>query len=295
MWKPTALLGVGLALTVMASAAHAQVTDPTAAPATPKASDAIVPPEIVQLENVQVDGDRKTIYVGDTQNHYVLYCYAKDSLGSCITPNEGKDYYLVTKDTHWKTPDAKKYLTLSILQDFTGSYKKGENVALLEKNADPNDHNNVGMFLIARGVGGGGAQFGSGFKAFEHFTPQDTNAASLQQQEMCGAQAKKAFEELNTNSLPGEYWQDYESHYNTKLNRCLIITHRASAKNTSEMLSDANEQHVFADFYWVPRDDKKYWEVPPVTCEFETAYGQMEHCNSQGEFNTAVAKYMDGE
>jgi hypothetical protein len=135
-----------------------QPTAPAQTSTVPAAQD-IVPPEIVQLDTSQTEGDIKKVHVDNTNNHYVLYCNVKAF--ACITPNEGKDYYLITKDTHWKIPGAKDFLSLSLLQDYTVKYNKGENVALLEKDPDPTDHNNVGMFLIDRADDGEGPQFGS--------------------------------------------------------------------------------------------------------------------------------------
>lgn len=33
----------------------------------------LVPPEVVQLENMLVEGDMRTVYVGNANNHYLLY------------------------------------------------------------------------------------------------------------------------------------------------------------------------------------------------------------------------------
>ncbi len=73
-------------------------------------AQSIVPPEIVRLENVQTEGDMKTIYVGNAEKHYVLFCNTKAA--GCITPEENKNYLLFNKDTHWKMPGAKTFIDL---------------------------------------------------------------------------------------------------------------------------------------------------------------------------------------
>src|ERR1035437_1623278 len=89
----------------------------------------LVPPEIVQLENVQVDGDMKSVYVGNSTNHYFLYCSIKAA--GCITPQENKNYLLFNKDTNWKMPGAKTFINLAFVQDWTVKYNEGENIGLV--------------------------------------------------------------------------------------------------------------------------------------------------------------------
>ena len=42
----------------------------------------LLAPEVVQLENMQVEGEMRTVYVGNANNHYLLYCNTKAS-GCC--------------------------------------------------------------------------------------------------------------------------------------------------------------------------------------------------------------------
>jgi hypothetical protein len=74
-----------------------------------------VPPEIVRLENVKIDGDVKNVYVGNAKHHYVLFCKVKAA--GCITPAADKNYLLFTKDTRWKMPGAKDFINLAFVQD----------------------------------------------------------------------------------------------------------------------------------------------------------------------------------
>ena len=72
-----------------------------------------VRPEIVQLENVLVEGDMRTVYVGNANNHYLIYCNTKAE--GCFTPEENKNYFLFTESTRWMLPGA---MTLAFMQEF---------------------------------------------------------------------------------------------------------------------------------------------------------------------------------
>jgi VanZ family protein len=77
-------------------------------------------------------------------------------------------------------------------------------------------------------------------------------------QERCAAQARKAFQEWENLSkkvpLVETLSSDYESHYNTKIRKCLIVisgmSTLASGKGsvtTSVTLMDAYERYVYAN------------------------------------------------
>jgi hypothetical protein len=98
--------------------------------ATAASAQNLVAPEVVQLENLQVEGDMQTVYVGNANNHYLLYCNIKAPAG-CITPEENKNYLLFNANTRWKMPGAKDFLTLAFIQDWTIKYNQGENIGLV--------------------------------------------------------------------------------------------------------------------------------------------------------------------
>lgn len=103
----------------------------------------IVPPEVVQLENVKIDGDMKMIYVGNNNKHFMLYCNVKAD--GCITPEPDSNYLLFDANTRWMMPGAKTYLTLSIIQDWTVKYNSGENIGLVPQG---NTKGGLGIFLL---------------------------------------------------------------------------------------------------------------------------------------------------
>ena len=110
----------------------------------------LVPPEVVQLENVQVDGDMKSVYVGNSTNHYFLYCSIKAA--GCITPQENKNYLLFNKDTNWKMPGAKTFINLAFVQDWTVKYNEGENIGLVPEGGGSPDQ--LGIFILDPTGGG---------------------------------------------------------------------------------------------------------------------------------------------
>jgi hypothetical protein len=116
--------------------------------ATAASAQNLVPPEIVQLENVQVEDGMRTVYVGNANNHYLVYCDMKAA--GCITPEENKNYLMFNANTRWKMPGAKDFITLAFIQDFTVKYNKGENIGLV-----PQDGNgDLGLFLLDPTGGG---------------------------------------------------------------------------------------------------------------------------------------------
>lgn len=108
----------------------------------------LVPPEVVRLENVQVEGDVKTVYVGNANKHYVLFCNVKTD--GCVTPKENKNYLLFDAKNRWKMPGATGFLTLSFVQEMTVTYNQGENIGLVPQDAD----GDVGMFVLDPWNGG---------------------------------------------------------------------------------------------------------------------------------------------
>jgi hypothetical protein len=93
-------------------------------------AQALVPPDIVRLENLRVEGgDMKIVTVGNAQKHYSLFCNV--SAAGCITPERGKSYLLFDAKTRWKMPVAKDFITLAFVQDWTVKYNQGENIGLV--------------------------------------------------------------------------------------------------------------------------------------------------------------------
>lgn len=154
----------------------------------------IVPPEVVRFENVRVDGDIKIVTVGNAKRHYTLYCNVKAD--GCITPERNRNYLLFNKDTRWKMPGAKDFITLAFVQDWTVKYNEGENIGLVLEDGKDGKGDGLGMFLLDRTDGGfekdtvisdGPIIYGTGLsdadrqKAWKHFFMLMVKAAVSQQ------------------------------------------------------------------------------------------------------------------
>jgi len=91
---------------------------------------------------------------------------------------------------------------------------------------------------------------------------------------------------------------DYQSHYNTKLGKCLMLVETTdmlfgSQFTTTAYVMDANERRQYATYGWTSRQGKKYWEVPPTTCELTPSLRDKRFCSSREEFDAFAASYME--
>jgi len=125
---------------------------------------------------------------------------------------------------------------------------------------------------------------------------------SLDLQEKCASQARKAFHELENEDDPSsEGWQvlgeqqhsgTYQSHYNTKLNRCLMLTtdlHALQDDNVEVVtLVDANERRKYATYQEMQSTSGKV-----LSCKLTPSIRHETTCKNRGEFEAFVAKYME--
>jgi hypothetical protein len=119
------------------------------------------------------------------------------------------------------------------------------------------------------------------------------SAQSLEQQALCAKQAKIALQEYeddNRKLSPNlNQHSEYQSHYNTKLDKCLInIQTMIFGDNnitTSVLLMDAFEQRVYASYVWAS---------PQVnSCDLILSSQDQRTCSSKEDFDAFVAKYME--
>jgi hypothetical protein len=174
--------------------------------ATAASAQNLVRAEVVQLENVLVEGEMLTVYVGNANNHYLIYCNTKAE--GCLTPEENKNYFLFTESTRWKMPGATEFLTLAMMQEWLSKYNQGENVALV-----PEDNNGKRGVFIRDPTGGGYERdtlisdgpiiYGTGMsdadrqKAWQNFFMQMIKAVMEQQ-------GKDALGKLARRCMPGQ-------------------------------------------------------------------------------------------
>jgi hypothetical protein len=113
-----------------------------------------------------------------------------------------------------------------------------------------------------------------------------SQAQSLDQQERCAQQARRAFPEY----ISGKGIADYQSHYNTKLGKCFMLVETIVSGPNSYMralLMDAIERREYA-YFW----DKIPAGGVVVSCFFKNLRGTR-YCNSREEFDAFVASYME--
>jgi hypothetical protein len=144
------------------------------------------------------------------------------------------------------------------------------------------------------------------------------NAQTLEQQEKCVAQAERYFQEANAewdaNSKRSEklfegmgaretnHIKNYQSHYNTKLQKCLVLLERdvyffdaklgTGFNAIMAFLSDAYERRGYASYVWQSNPGKKYWEVSPSGCELIPTLAEQRTCSSREEFDAFVSPYL---
>lgn len=131
---------------------------------------------------------------------------------------------------------------------------------------------------------------------------------TLDVQEQCASQARKAFQELE-NENRAEHKQstltqrgvsDYQSHYHTKLDRCLMLIQRRSFVPLSANLSDQQRQSVLVDanerrYYAIYIETQLAAEPKPRldVCELIPGMRLKTVCKTRDEFDAFVATYVE--
>jgi len=133
-------------------------------------------------------------------------------------------------------------------------------------------------------------------------------AQSLDLQERCASEARKAFRQLedenrvksNQSTLIQKGVSDYQSHYNTKMDRCLMLINRRSVLPLAANLSDQQRQSVLVD-----ANERRYYanyietqlavETKPKieTCELMPGMRWRIVCTTRDEFDAFIATYME--
>jgi hypothetical protein len=90
---------------------------------------------------------------------------------------------------------------------------------------------------------------------------------------------------------------NFESHYNTPLNRCFMLLEIfgvgvANAGFQIRSLLDAYEGRIYAEYAWGPTQSKNYWEVRPF-CRLMPSNSDQSNCNTEAEFNDFIKNYME--
>jgi hypothetical protein len=134
------------------------------------------------------------------------------------------------------------------------------------------------------------------------------HSQSLDVQERCASQARKAFQEQedenrarsNQSTLIQKGVSNYQSHYHTKLDRCLMLIDRRSFVPLSTNLSDQQRQSVLVDanerrHYAIYIETQLAVETKPRIdlCELVPGMRLKTVCKTREEFDAFVATYME--
>ena len=118
-------------------------------------------------------------------------------------------------------------------------------------------------------------------------------------QEKCTGKAEEVFQSLGYGGTKSNGdMSAYQSHFNTKLGKCFMaIESTTVTKNgnivNSKFLLDAYEQREYAEYTWISRNNKKYWEVPPFICKLIPSTASEQFCKTEDEYNKFVTNYME--
>ena len=131
---------------------------------------------------------------------------------------------------------------------------------------------------------------------------------SLDLQERCATDARKTFRQLERENdakydaaaLIQKAAGDFQSHYNSKINRCLLLINRAAVIPLSANLSnqqrqsflvDANERRYYASYVetQLASDSKAKVE----RCELRPTMRYTTACTSRDEYDAFVATYLE--
>ena len=118
-------------------------------------------------------------------------------------------------------------------------------------------------------------------------------------QASCAAKTGKVFETLG---YPRSEFAGYESHYNAKLDRCMLrVLHTDTQSTGGKMiwvyinLLDASDGKQYGTYAWHNVASKKFLIVPPATCEVILPGGEQKTCHSLAEFEELVKAYLQDQ
>jgi hypothetical protein len=134
------------------------------------------------------------------------------------------------------------------------------------------------------------------------------HSQSLDLQERCAAEANNTFQQLkdendakyNPSTLIQKSVDNFQSHYNARLNRCLMLINRVSVLPLSTNLSNQQRQSVLVDanerrYYATYIETQLAEETKPKIerCELRPTMRTRTVCSTRAEFDAFVAAYLE--
>jgi hypothetical protein len=121
-----------------------------------------------------------------------------------------------------------------------------------------------------------------------------TARENLEFQEKCALQAYKTFTDPNFRLRADggiNTYEDYESHYNTRLNKCFVKIHiRGDGSGFSESLIDAFERRTYANYLL---SSTKSNQLENVTCNLQPVALDGRACRTYEDYKAFVATHME--
>ncbi len=127
------------------------------------------------------------------------------------------------------------------------------------------------------------------------------HSQSLPQQGQCAVQAKTAYQEFEAEWKQGGEIElvtsNYESHYNAKLQKCLMLLSMTNFSKRTQKLSetvilvDAYERRGYASYMWIDRNNLP--DTIPFLCTLTPTHDETKTCTTRAEFDAYVAGYME--
>lgn len=111
-------------------------------------------PEVVQLRRIEMRGPEKYVTVGNVAGDYLLVCSLDvneetGALRSCLSPLPQRDYLIFRGTTKWLLKGAKTPLSLEVMQDWTVTYNRHENVGLFAAKESNDEDGRFGVYWLS--------------------------------------------------------------------------------------------------------------------------------------------------
>jgi hypothetical protein len=121
----------------------------------------------------------------------------------------------------------------------------------------------------------------------------EQNKQNFDLENKCSHEAQTVYLQLGYKNGGLDYFQ---SHYNSKLNKCLMVISSTDPKtlSVSKNLFDAYEQKSFGTYFWMADKFKKNLEVAPKVCTLYPDQPNHSSCKSESEFTDFANGLMNG-
>jgi hypothetical protein len=118
--------------------------------------------------------------------------------------------------------------------------------------------------------------------AYADAQPNRSSDSGLQK--WCADQAKRVFQQSSLGTREGDH---YRSHYNTQVNKCFMAIETHRGKIITKTLLDAYALRTYASYFSMANASAL------EHCVLMPGASEEKKCNSDGEYEAFVARYME--